>query len=259
MRILFVGDIVGKGGRRVLREQLARLQSLHRVDFTIVNVENAAGGFGLTPKLARQMFDLGVDVMTSGNHIWDQKDIYPFLDHEPRLLRPANYPNSLPGKGVLTTDSSIGIPVAVISLQGRVFMPSIDCPFQAAEQILARLPQEVTVVVVDFHAEATSEKMAMGWFLDGKVSALIGTHTHVPTADARVLPGGTAYMTDAGMSGSYESVIGMSRERAIERFLTGLPGRLQPETAQPQLSSLVLEVDPATGKARSIEWLGLIR
>jgi len=258
MRILFVGDIVGKGGRRVLCEQLSRLQSLHRVDFTIVNVENAAGGFGLTPKLARQMFDLGVDVMTSGNHIWDQKDIYPFLDHEPRLLRPANYPGSLPGKGVCVIDSSIGVPVAVISLQGRVFMPTIDCPFQAAEQILARLPQEVAVVVVDFHAEATSEKMAMGWFLDGRVSALIGTHTHVPTADARVLPGGTAYMTDAGMSGSYESVIGMSREGAIERFRTGLPGRLFPETSQPQLSSVVLEVDPAGGKATSIEWLGLL-
>ena len=259
MRILFVGDIVGKGGRRVLSEQLPRLQSLHRVDFTIVNVENAAGGFGLTPKLARQMFELGVDVMTSGNHIWDQKDIYPFLDHEPRLLRPANYPNDLPGKGVITTDSSIGVPVGVISLQGRVFMPCIDCPFQKAEQILARLSGEVAVVVVDFHAEATSEKMAMGWFLDGKVSALIGTHTHVPTADARILSGGTAYMTDVGMSGSYESVIGMSRERAIERFLTGLPGRLQPETSQPRLSSVVVEVDPTDGKARSIEWLGLIR
>ena len=257
MRILFVGDIVGKGGRRVLREQLSRLQSVHRVDFTIVNVENAAGGFGVTPKLARQMFDLGVDVMTSGNHIWDQKDIYPFLDHEPRLLRPANYPGDLPGKGVLTIDSSIGVPVAVISLQGRVFMPSIDCPFQAADHILARLPEEVAVIFVDFHAEATSEKMAMGWFLDGRVSALIGTHTHIPTADARILPDGTAYMTDAGMSGSYDSVIGMSRERAIERFLTGLPGRLQPETGQPKLSSLVLEVDPATGKARSIDYLGL--
>ena len=259
MRILFVGDIVGKGGRRVLREQLPRLQSLHRVDFTIANVENAAGGFGLTPKLARQMFELGVDVMTSGNHIWDQKDIYPFLDHEPRLLRPANYPNDLPGKGVITTDSSIGVPVGVISLQGRVFMPCIDCPFQKAEQILARLSGEVAVVVVDFHAEATSEKMAMGWFLDGKVSALIGTHTHVPTADARILSGRTAYMTDVGMSGSYESVIGMSRERAIERFLTGLPGRFQPETSQPRLSSVVVEVDPTDGKARSIEWLGLIR
>ena len=258
MRILFVGDIVGKGGRRVLREQLSRLQSLHRVDFTIANVENAAGGFGLTPKLARQMFELGVDVMTSGNHIWDQRDIYPFLDHEPRLLRPANYPHELPGRGVVTTDSSIGVPVGVISLQGRVFMPSIDCPFQTVKQILARLSGEVSVVVVDFHAEATSEKMAMGWFLNGQVSALIGTHTHVPTADARVLSGGTAYMTDVGMSGSYESVIGMSRERAIERFLTGLPGRLQPETSQPRLSSVVVEVDPTDGKARSIEWLGLI-
>ncbi len=259
MRILFVGDIVGKGGRRILREQLSRLQSLHRVDFTIANVENAAGGYGLTPKLARQMFDLGVDVMTSGNHIWDQKDIYPFLEDEPRLLRPANYPNDLPGRGVVTANSAIGVPVGVISLQGRVFMPSIDCPFQKAKQILARLGEEVSVIVVDFHAEATSEKMAMGWFLDGKVSALLGTHTHVPTADARVLPGGTAYMTDVGMSGSYESVIGMSRERAIERFLTGLPGRLPPEISHSQLSSLVLEVDPTNGKARSIEWLGLIR
>ncbi len=258
MRILLVGDIVGKGGRRVLREQLQSLQSAHQIDFTIVNVENAAGGFGLTPGIGRQTLDLGVDVMTSGNHIWDKKDIYPYLDQEARLLRPANYPPGLPGSGVVTTHSPIGVPVAVISLQGRVFMPNIDCPFQTVERVLDRLSREVSVIVVDFHAEATSEKVAMGWFLDGKVSALIGTHTHIPTADARVLPGGTAYMTDIGMSGSYESVIGMSREQAVERFLSGLPGRLHPETSQPRLSSVVLDIDPDSGRATGIEWLGLI-
>jgi len=257
MRILFVGDIVGKGGRRVLREQLQCLQSSHQVDFTIVNVENSAGGFGVTPGIGRQVLDLGVDVMTSGNHIWDQKDIYPYLDREAKLLRPANYPAGLPGSGVITTHSQIGVPVAVVNLQGRVFMPNIDCPFQTADKILDRLSGEVSVIVVDFHAEATSEKMAMGWFLDGRVSALVGTHTHVPTADARILPGGTAYITDVGMSGSYESVIGMSREGAVERFLSGLPGRLQPETSQPRLSSAILDIDASSGKASAIEWLGL--
>ncbi len=257
MKILFVGDIVGKGGRRVLREQLQCLQSAHQIDFTIVNVENAAGGFGLTPKIGRQVLDLGVDVMTSGNHIWDQKHIYPYLDQESKLLRPANYPGGLPGKGVITTHSLTGVPVAVVNLQGRVFMPNIDCPFQTADKILDRLSREVSVIVVDFHAEATSEKMAMGWFLDGRVSALVGTHTHVPTADARILPGRTAYITDVGMSGSYESVIGMSREGAVERFLSGLPGRLQPETSQPRLSSAILDIDASSGKASTIKWLGL--
>lgn len=257
MRILFVGDIVGKGGRRVLREQLQSLQSSHQVDFTIVNVENAAGGFGVTPRIAQEVLNLGVDVMTSGNHIWDQKDIYPYLDQEAKLLRPANYPPGLPGSGVITTHSLIGVPVAVVNLQGRVFMPNIDCPFQTVDKILDRISGEVPVVVVDFHGEATSEKMAMGWFLDGRVSALVGTHTHVPTADARVLPGGTAYITDVGMSGSYQSVIGMSRQGALKRFLSGLPGRLKPETSLPRLSSAILDIDPSNGKAIGIEWLGL--
>lgn len=256
MRILFVGDIVGKGGRKALREHLQSLQSSHQVDFTVVNVENAAGGFGITPKIGDQFLDLGVDIMTSGNHIWDQKTIYPYLDEESRILRPANYPKSLPGNGFVTVNSTIGIQVAVINLQGRVFMPNTDCPFRKAEKILDRIPKEVAVIIVDFHAETTSEKMAMGWFLDGRISALVGTHTHIPTADSRILPEGTAYITDIGMSGSYNSVIGMSKEIAIGRFLSGLPGRLSPETYKPQLSSVIIDINPKSGLATAIKWLG---
>lgn len=252
MKILFVGDIVGRGGRTVLASQLPVVREKLAVDFTIVNVENAAGGFGLTPPLAREILALGADVMTSGNHIWDKREIYQYMDAEPRLLRPHNYPAGLPGSGRCVVESAAGIRVGVLNLQGRVFMPPIDCPFQAAGREAAWMAQRAEVLVVDFHAEATSEKVAMGWHLDGRASAVLGTHTHIPTCDARVLPGGTAYVTDVGMTGSYESVIGMKKEGALDRFLTALPGRLEVENADPRFSAVLLDIDESTGKARSI-------
>jgi len=258
MRILFVGDIVGRGGRRVLSKRLNALKAQHRIDFTIVNVENSAGGFGLTPRIGRQILELGVDVMTSGNHIWDQRDLLSYLDEEPRLLRPANYPQELAGHGVVTVQSECGQDVCVVNLQGRVFMANIDCPFKKAGQILDTVTPETKIIVCDFHAEATSEKVAMGWFLDGRVSAVLGTHTHIPTGDARILPNGTAYMTDVGMSGSYDSVIGMNKEVALHRLVTGLPARLEVAKHDPRLSAVVLDIETSTGKAKSIEWLGLL-
>ncbi len=252
MRILFVGDIVGRAGRAALSQHLETIRQARQIDFTIVNVENAAGGFGITPALARWALGLGVDVMTSGNHIWDKKEILPYLDAEPRLLRPGNYPPGLPGRGECLVESAAGVPVAVVNLQGRVFMPPIDCPFQMASRDVPRLASQAKVIVVDFHAEATSEKVAMGWHLDGKVSAIVGTHTHIPTADARILPGGSAYVTDVGMTGSYESVIGMQTEGALSRFLTALPARLEVATESPRFSAVAMDVDETTGKARSI-------
>ncbi len=253
MRILFIGDVVGRGGRTILKQSLSQIKEGNQIDFTIANVENAAGGFGLTPKLGEEILNLGVDVMTSGNHIWDKKEIYDYLPHQPRLLRPGNYPPGTPGRYQLIGESQQGHLVAVLNLQGRVFMPITDCPFRFAEREIAKLSETTPVIVVDFHAEATSEKMAFGWFVDGRVSAVIGTHTHIPTADARVLPGGTAYISDVGMTGSYESVIGMQTDSSLSRFLTGLPSRFEPAADSPRLCSVILDVDETTGSARSIE------
>jgi len=253
MKVLFVGDIVGRSGRKILAEKLPSVQEEKGIDFTIVNVENCAGGFGATPKLAERTLNLGVDVLTSGNHIWDRREIMDYLQREPRLLRPGNYPPGLPGNHFFCGETQAGIPVGVLNLQGRVFMPAIDCPFQFIDQHLEKIRETCQVVIVDFHAEATSEKMAFGWFVDGRVTAVIGTHTHVPTADARVLPGGTAYVTDAGMTGSYDSVIGMQIEGALKRFQTGLSGRLEPAVGFPRFSSVVVDIDENTGWARSIE------
>ncbi len=253
MRILFIGDVVGRGGRTILKQSLSQIKEGNQIDFTIANVENAAGGFGLTPKLGEEILDLGVDVMTSGNHIWDKKEIYDYLPRQPRLLRPGNYPPGTPGRYQLIGESQQGHLVAVLNLQGRVFMPITDCPFRFAEREIAKLSETTPVIVVDFHAEATSEKMAFGWFVDGRVSAVIGTHTHIPTADARVLPGGTAYISDVGMTGSYESVIGMQTDSSLSRFLTGLPSRFEPAADSPRLCSVILDVDETTGSARSIE------
>ncbi|HUV14090.1 MAG TPA: TIGR00282 family metallophosphoesterase [Acidobacteriota bacterium] len=252
MKILFVGDVVGRGGRRVLREKLPELKEEHGIDFTIANVENAAGGFGITSLIAEQILGFGVDVMTSGNHIWDKKESFQCLDHEPRLLRPGNYPPGVPGRSSYVGESYEGINIAVVNVQGRVFMPMIDCPFRFMEQTLPGLREQAYVVIVDLHAEATSEKMALGWFLDGKVTAVLGTHTHVPTADTRILPDGTAYVTDVGMTGSYESVIGMKVEESLNRFLTGLHTRFEPAVQNPRLCGVVIDVDDDTGKARSI-------
>ncbi len=252
MKILFIGDIFASPGRRAVAEHLPRLVQEENIDLTVANAENAAGGFGLTPAVAEELFALGLDVLTSGNHIWDKREIYDYLAEQPRLLRPANYPDELPGRGVWVGRARNGVPVAVINLQGRTYMPPIDCPFRKADEILPSLDPAVKVRIVDFHAEVTSEKMAMGWYLDGRVSAVLGTHTHVPTADARVLPQGTAYQTDVGMTGPYESVIGVKADAVVRRFLTGLPVRFEPAKRGVQLHAALVEIDEVTGRAVSI-------
>ncbi len=252
IRILFVGDIVGRSGRRALREHLDRIRLQESVDFTVVNVENAAGGYGVTAAIAEQILAMGVDVLTTGNHVWDQKDVGEYLDRQPRLLRPANYPPGLPGQGVWSGHTAGGVPVTVVNLQGRVFMPLTDCPFRCFDQIYGRTASHGRVLLLDFHAEATSEKMAMGWYVDGRASALIGTHTHVPTADVRLLREGTAYVSDVGMTGSYHSVIGMEVQEALGRFLRGTHGRFEPATESPRFSAVLIEVDESSGRAVSI-------
>ena len=257
MKILFIGDVVGKSGRRLLRQRLPEIQRQYEIDFTVANVENAAGGFGLTASIGKEILRSGVDVMTSGNHIWDKKEVLSYLTREPRLLRPGNYPPGTPGNYSYLGESRAGAMVGVMNLQGRVFMPLTDCPFRMADRRIGELVRQTSIVIVDFHAEATSEKMAFGWFMDGRVSAVVGTHTHVPTADTRVLPGGTAYVTDVGMTGSFNSVIGMQIDGALNRFLTGLPSRFQVETRSPRLSSVIIDVEEITGQADSIERLDL--
>jgi metallophosphoesterase (TIGR00282 family) len=252
MRVLFIGDVFGKPGRRMLQERLHELVQEHRVDFCVANVENAAAGFGITPELADELLELEIDVLTSGNHIWDKRAILPYLPGQPRLLRPHNYPRGTPGFGVFIGDSRCGVRLAVVNLQGRVFMPTIDCPFTAADALIERIRRETPVILVDFHAEATSEKQAFAWYVDGRVSAVVGTHTHVQTADERVLPKGTAYISDLGMTGPYDSVIGSVPDLALDRFLTGMPARLEPSTGSPRICGAVIDVDESTGRAAGI-------
>jgi metallophosphoesterase (TIGR00282 family) len=252
MRILFIGDIFASYGRRIVADHLTDIQQSQEIDVTIANVENSAGGFGVTPSVAEELLSLGIDVMTTGNHIWDKKDIYDYFVRRPELIRPANYPEGCPGHGLYITRTKKGVPVAVINLQGRTYMPGTDCPFRKADAILEALDPAVRVRFVDFHAEVTSEKAAMGWYLDGRVSAVIGTHTHIPTADTRILLGGTAYQTDCGMTGAYESVIGVDREVIIRRFLTALPARMEPATRGVELHSVIIDVDEETGKSTHI-------
>ena len=251
MNILFVGDIYASPGRRILADHLQDIVEANRIDLTVANAENSAGGFGVTPPIAEELFKMGVDVLTSGNHLWDKREIYDYLGRQPRLLRPANYPDA-PGSGLIVYRAHNGVDCAVINLQGRVYMPSTDCPFRKADQILASLDPAVKVRFVDFHAEVTSEKIAMGWYLDGRVSALVGTHTHVATADTRILPQGTAYQTDCGMTGPYESVIGVDAEIIVRRFLTGLPVRMESARKGAELHAVIVDVDEATGAARAI-------
>lgn len=253
MRLLFVGDVVGKPGRRILAARLADLQATHDVDFTVVNAENVAAGRGVTPSLGDEILAMGVDVLTSGNHIWAQRGIEQYLDDEPRLLRPANYPPDAPGGGVFHGRARDGHPVTVINLQGRVFMPPIECPFRALDDILDEIADPSAAILLDFHAEATSEKLGMGWHADGRVSAVVGTHTHVPTADARLLPAGTAYCTDVGMTGPYDSIIGTRPDLALHRFITGRPARFQVATANPRVACALIDIDTATGRATGIE------
>ena len=255
MRILFIGDIVGAPGRKILKDRLADIVSQLKIDLAIANCENAASGFGITPRLAEELFAAGAEVLTGGNHIWDRKEIFDFFPHEPRLLRPANFPPGSPGSGLYSDKARNGVGYGVLNLQGRTFMASIDCPFRAAERELTRIPSGVKVIVVDIHAETTSEKQAMGWFLDGRVTAVIGTHTHVATADARVLPGGTAFITDVGMTGPHDSIIGMDKRGIIDRFLNGLPARFEVAEGDVQMHTALIDVDESTGRARSIEHL----
>jgi metallophosphoesterase (TIGR00282 family) len=252
MNILFIGDIFASVGRSLVARHLPEIVSEEKISFIVANAENSAGGFGITPLIAEEFFSMGVGVLTSGNHIWDKKEIFDYFPRQPRLLRPANYPKDLPGSGVIVQKARNGVQVAVINLQGRVHMPATDCPFRAADEILGSLDAAVKVRLVDFHAELTSEKMAMGWHLNGRVSAMFGTHTHVPTADERILPDGTAYQTDVGMTGPYDSVIGSDKNLALRRFLTAMPIRLDSAKGGGELHAAIVTVDPATGHATAI-------
>ena len=253
MKLLFVGDVIGKPGRRALRNLLPRLVDQHRADYVVVNVENSAGGFGVTPDVLRDIEDLPIDVYTTGNHVWDKKEAMDLLDRMPHLLRPANYPDGNPGKGLHVGETAAGIPVAVMNLEGLVFMHNLESPFRTADRLLKGLDPKVKVVMVDFHAEATSEKQAMGFYLDGRVSAVLGTHTHVPTADERVLPKGTALQTDTGMTGPYESIIGMRADKVLKRFLLQTPSSFEVAKRDVRLAGAVIDIDETTGKARGIE------
>jgi 2',3'-cyclic-nucleotide 2'-phosphodiesterase len=254
MHIFFIGDIVGSPGRRAVEELLPRVVDRYFIDLVVANGENAAGGIGITPQVAEQLLNQGVDLLTSGNHIWKHKEILPYLDETDRLLRPANYPPGNPGRGYAVLETAAGEKVAVINLEGRVFMSPLECPFRAVDHLLAALPPDVKVTLVDMHAEATSEKLAMGWYLDGRVSAVIGTHTHVQTADERVLPGGTGYISDAGMTGPINSVIGMKKEVILERFLSQRPQPFKVATQDIQLQGVLLKVD-ADGRCQEISRL----
>lgn len=255
MNILVIGDVVGSAGRGIMKKALPLVIERHRVDYCIANVENAAGGFGVTREVCEELLDMGVDCMTSGNHIWDKREIIPFVDLIPQLLRPANYPARQPGRGSYVGETRRGKrKVATLNLSGRVFMNgAIDDPFAAAAEHVAALRKETDVVIVDMHGEATSEKAAMGHFLDGQVSAVFGTHTHVPTCDHRVLPKGTAYVTDLGMTGPYDSVIGVEKEIILQRFTTGMPSRFETAKGDPRFAAAVIDVDEASGRARGIE------
>jgi len=252
VNILFIGDIFAHVGRTIVADHLKDILQSNAIDLCIANGENSAGGFGITPQVAEELFALGIDVLTGGNHSFDKKEIFDYLPTHPRLLRPANYPSGTPGSGVFLCESRSGIPCAVMNLQGRTYMPASDCPFRKADELLEALPQSTKVRFVDFHAEVTSEKMAMGWHLDGRVSAIIGTHTHIPTADSRILPGGTAYQTDAGMTGPYDSVIGVDKEIILRRFLTSMPIRMEAAKGKVELHSVIVDIDESTGQARHI-------
>ncbi|MDI6854862.1 MAG: TIGR00282 family metallophosphoesterase [Deltaproteobacteria bacterium] len=251
MHILFIGDIVGSPGRRAVEELLPKLVDRYLIDLVVANGENAAGGIGITPQVAEMLLNSGIDLLTSGNHIWKHKEILSYLDDTDRLLRPANYPPDTPGRGYTVIETATGEKAAVINLEGRVFMSPLECPFRTAAAVLAALPADLNVVLVDMHAEATSEKLAMGWYLDGRVSAVIGTHTHVQTADDRILPGGTGYITDAGMTGPVNSVIGMKKEIILERFLTQRPQPFKVASQDIQLQGVVVDVN-SKGRCREI-------
>ena len=253
MKILVIGDVVGETGRNIIRDVLPSLKEDENIDFVIANGENSAGGSGITPKITQELFAYGVNVITTGDHIWDRKEVLQFIDREPKLLRPANYPEGVPGQGSVVVTTLNKAKIGVINLVGRIFMKPLECPFRTAEEEVKKISQTTKVIVVDIHAEATSEKIALGYFLDGKVSAVIGTHTHVQTADEKILPLGTAYITDIGMSGSSISVLGREVEPVIKRFLTGIPTRFGVARENPTLSGVLLEINSETGKATKIQ------
>jgi metallophosphoesterase (TIGR00282 family) len=258
VNILFVGDIFGSAGRRIVREHIGHVCEANNVELVIINAENAAGGFGVTPQIAEDLFDLGADVLTTGNHVWDKRELQDYLtsasadsqERPRRVLRPANMAPGLPGYGVFQGTTRSGVDYAVIDLMGRVFMSGTNDPFHAVQGLLAEITAKV--IVVDFHGEATSEKVAMGWHLDGRVTAVLGTHTHVPTADERILPGGTAYQTDVGMSGPYDSVIGVEKDLVLHKFLTGMPGKFEAAKGNPKMCATLVGCDPQTGRSSSI-------
>jgi metallophosphoesterase (TIGR00282 family) len=258
MKVLVIGDIMGEPGRRAVGRAIPRLVSRRQIDVVIGNGENVAGGFGITPELAEELLEMGLAVITTGNHAWDKKEILDYFPREPRLLRPANYPAGVPGHGSYVIETSSGEHLAVLHLMGRAFMPTLDCPFQVAKRELFGLKSRAAAVLVDMHAEATSEKMAMGHYLDGEVTAVLGTHTHVQTADEQILPKGTAYLTDIGMTGPLHSVIGVKKELAIEKFLTGMPRRFEVAAGPTVFCAALVELDARLGKALSIERVRII-
>jgi hypothetical protein len=243
MRVLFIGDIVGSPGREVVRERLKDLVATQQIDLVIANGENSAAGFGITPRIAEELFGYGVEVLTGGNHSWDKREILDFMAHEPRLLRPANFPEGSPGSGIYVGTARNGLKYAVINVQGRVFLPANDDPFRKTDELLGKLAQDVALVLVDMHAETTSEKIALGWYLDGRVTGVVGTHTHVTTADERVLPSGTAYISDVGMTGPHDGVIGMDRAGIVKKFLDGMPARFEVAQGNVQMNCVLIETD----------------
>ncbi len=253
VKVLFIGDIIGRVGRRIVKELLPSLKADFGVDITIANGENAAGGFGLTQEVAEELFGMGVNVITTGNHIWDKKEIIPYFDKHPNLLRPLNYAENLPGKGFVRLDTLVNVPFYVVNLQGKILMPPVNCPFPCIDAFLNTIQETKRIVVVDFHAEATSEKRAMGFYLDGRVSLVLGTHTHIPTKDIEILPEGTGYITDVGMTGAKDSVIGMKKESSIKRIITGMPMPLEVAKGEPIFSAVLTEIDYETGKCLTIE------
>jgi 2',3'-cyclic-nucleotide 2'-phosphodiesterase len=255
MNILFIGDIFAAGGRGIVADHLNTIISENKIDLAIANAENSAGGFGITPGIADELLSLGLDVLTGGNHSFDKREVHDYLNNQPRLLRPANYPNGLPGTGVYSGTARNGVRYAVLNLQGRAQMSNIDCPFKKADQLLAALEPGIKIRFVDFHAELTSEKMAMGWHLDGRATAMVGTHTHIPTADARILAGGLAYQTDAGMTGPYDSVIGVEKDTILRRFMTGVNGRMEPARNGVELHGVIVSADESTGKSHAVRRL----
>jgi metallophosphoesterase (TIGR00282 family) len=257
MKIMFIGDIIGKPGRLAVKELLPSLISSREIDIVIANCENAAAGFGVTREIVEELYDAHIDILTSGNHIWDKKEVLEFIDDYETLLRPANYPATVPGKGAVLVPTAAGDYAGVLNLAGRIFMAPIDCPFVEAKRAVARMKEKTNVIIVDIHAEATSEKKALGWYLDGEVSAVLGTHTHVQTADDEILPRGTAYISDVGMTGPFDSVIGIKKDTIIEKFLTQIPNKFDVAKGDIRLQAVLLDVDSITGKASAIERISI--